>query len=98
MRENCQAEWIPPVGFNNRRALVEEVNEGIKTMNLTAKVNYLKLHMEGIRIDKHYPVKPIWREAEVRRRLHLTAPYKARVAERAAKLFVGGLTNIGNWN
>ena len=27
---NCPAEWIPPVGFNNRRALVEEVNEGIK--------------------------------------------------------------------
>ena len=42
---NCPAEWIPPVGFNNRRALVEEVNEGIKTMNLTVKVNYLKLHM-----------------------------------------------------
>ena len=49
---NCPAEWIPPVGFNNRRALIEEVNEGIKTMNITAQVNYLKLHMKGIRIDK----------------------------------------------
>ena len=102
---NCPAEWIPTAGFNNRRALIEEVNEGIKTMNLTAQVNYLKLHMEGIRIDKvskktlhkHYPVKPIWREAEVRRRLHLTPPYKAKIAEKAAKLLVGGLTNIGDW-
>ena len=102
---NCPAEWIPPAGFNKRRALIEEVNEGIKNINLTAQVNYLKLHMEGIRIDKvskktlhkHYPVKPIWRETEVRRRLHLTPPYKAKVAEKAAKLFVGGLTNIGDW-
>ena len=102
---NCPAEWIPTAGFNNRRALIEEVNEGIKTMNLTAQVNYLKLHMEGIRIDKvsnktlhkHYPVKPIWRESEVKRRLHLTPLYKAKIAEKAAKLFVGGLTNIGDW-
>ena len=102
---NCPAEWIPPVGFQNRRNLIEEVNEGIKSMNLEAKVNYLKLHMEGVRIDKgtgktlhkHNPVKPVWRESEVRRRLHLTPEYKAKVAQRAAKLFTGGLDNIGNW-
>jgi hypothetical protein len=103
--KNCPAEWIPPAGFNNRRKLMEEVNEGIKDMNIMAQVNYLKLHMEGIRIDKetgktlhkHNPVKPIWRESVVRRRLHLTPQYKAKVAERAAKLFIGGLNNIGDW-
>lgn len=102
---NCPAEWIPPRGFQNKRKLLEEVNEGIKSMNLQAQVNYLKLHMEGVRFDKatdktlhkHNPAKPIWRESEVRRRLHLTPQYKAKVAQRAAKLFMGGLDNIGNW-
>jgi hypothetical protein len=100
---NCPAEWIPPV--NNRRALTEEVNGGIKAMNIAAQVNYLKLHMKGIRIDKksnktlhkHNPVKPMWRETEVMRRLHLTTHHEARIAVRATKLFMGGLTNIGNW-
>ena len=94
---NCPTEWIPPTGFLNKRKLMEEVNNGIKSMNLHTKVNYLKLHREGVRFDKatgktlhkHNPAKPIWRESEVRRRLHLTPQYKAKVAQRAAKLFMG---------
>ena len=74
-------------------------------MNLQAKVNYLKLNMKGERFDKengktlhkHNPVKPIWREFEVRRHLHLTSQYKTKVALRAAKLIMGGLDNIENW-
>ena len=101
--ENCP-EWVPPVGFNNRRALIEEVNEGIRVMNVKAGVNYLKMHMEGVRFDKggkklhkHYPAKPIWREQEVRKKLHLTPEYKEKICVRAAKLFSGGLTNVGDW-
>ena len=89
------------MGFNNRRALIEEVNEGIRVMNVKAEVNYLKLHMEGVRFDKggkklhkHYPAKPIWREQEVRKKLHLTPEYKEKICVRAAKLFSGGLNNI----
>ena len=102
---NSQDCWKPPAGFNNRRVLVETVNAAIKAMNLEAKVNYLKLHMEGIRIDKkkgkimhkHNPKVPIWREDEVRKRLHLTIDYKVKVVRNAAKLFVGGLMTLGNW-
>ena len=102
--ENC-LEWKPPAGFHNRRSLIEKVNDLIKAMNLDCQVNYLKLHMEGVRFDtkagkllhKHNPVKPIWREKEVRRRLHLTPLYKAKVVKNATKLFIGGLKNVGNW-
>ena len=100
--QNC-TEWIPPAGFENKREVMEAVNEGIKNMNIGNKVNYLKLHMEGIRLErgkamhKHYPAKPIWRELQVRRRLHLTPEYKEKVCRKAAQLFRGGLTNIGDW-
>ena len=102
--ENC-LEWKPPAGFHNKRELMEKVNAFIKAMNGEAKVNYLKLHMEGVRFDKksgkslhkHNPVEPIWREKEVRRRLHLTPHYKAKVVMNAVKIFTGGLKNLGNW-
>ena len=76
----------------------------LRVMNVKAEVNYLKLHMEGVRFDKggkklhkHYPAKPIWREQEVRKKLHLTPEYKEKICVRAAKLFSGGLTNVGDW-
>ena len=99
------SEWVPPPNFNNRRSTIEEVNAAAKEMNLKEKVNYLKLHQEGIRIDtktgktlhKHFPEKPVWREPEVRKRLHLTLPYKVNVTLKAAKMFAAGLQNIGDW-
>ena len=72
-------------------------------MNIEGKVNYLKLHMEGIRLErgkalqKLYPAKPIWRETQVRRRLHLKPEYKEKVCRKASQLFHGGFMNIGDW-
>ena len=99
-------EWLPPPGFVNRRRDMECVNAAIKAINMGSGVNYLKMHYEGVRIDpksgkvmhKHNPVKPIWREGAIRKRLHLTHENKAKVATMAAKLFKGGLTNLGSWN
>ena len=73
--------------------------------NKSSKVNYLNLHLEGIRIDskagkkmhKLRPEKPIWREGEVRRRLHLTPDYKVKTVRRVANMFRGGLTTLGDW-
>ena len=98
-------EWVPPPGFINRRHDVECLNAAIAALNKSDQVNYLNLHFEGIRIDKvggkkmhrHNPVQPIWREREVRRKLHLTPRYKVRVMDKVAKLFAGGLKNLGNW-
>ena len=99
-------EWIPPPGFNNRRKDIECLNAAISALNKNAGVNWLNLHYEGVRLDtkngkkfhKHNPAKPIWREVNIRRRLHLTPEYKVRVANMATKLFKGGLTRLGNWS
>ena len=99
-------EWLPPPGFVNRRRDMECFNAAVKAINTGSGVNYLNLHYEGVRIDpksgkvmhKHNPVKPIWREEAIRKRLHLTHENKAKVATMAAKLFKGGLTNLGSWN
>ena len=40
---------------------------------------------------------PIWREEEIRKRLNLTLPIKAKIALNAAKLFEGGLDRLGDW-
>ena len=49
-------------------------------------------------LHKHQPVQPVWREFQVRRKLHLTPKYKVKVMGRVAKLFSGGLRSLGNWN
>ena len=98
-------EWVPPPGFINRRHDIECLNAAIAALNKSDHVNYLNMHYEGIRIDKksgkkmhkHNPVQPVWREREVRRKLHLTPRYKVRVMDKVAKLFTGGLRNMGNW-
>ena len=100
------SERVRPPNFNSRRSTIEEVNAAAKEMNMKEKVNYLKLHQEGIRIDtktgktlhKHFPEKPVWRDPEVRKRLHLTLPYKVSVTMKASKMFAAGLKNIGDWD
>ena len=100
-----KTDWIPPPNFKNRRHNIECLNAAIAAINKGAKLNYLNVHLEGIRVDKpsnkvlhkHNPKLQVWRETEVRRRLHLTPTYKVKVMARAAKLLVGGLKNTGVW-
>ena len=100
-----QPDWIPPKGFKNKRHDIECLNAAIAALNKGNSTNYLKLHMEGIRIDKktgkklhkHNPVQPIWREVQVRRRLHFAPEYKLRLVYLATKIFKGGLTKMGDW-
>jgi hypothetical protein len=101
-----QTDWIPPAGFRNRRHETECLNAAITAINRGAGVNTVNIHLEGIRVEKatgkvlhkHNPGKQVWREAEVRRRLHLTPEYKVKVMGRIAKLYKGGLKNLGNWS
>ena len=100
-----QPDWIPPKGFKNKRHDIECLNAAIAALNKGNSTNYLKLHMEGIRIDKktgkklhkHNPVQPIWREVQVRRRIHFAPEYKLRLVYLATKIFKGGLTKMGDW-
>ena len=92
-------EWVPPSGFINRRNTIECLNAAIAALNKSDKVNYINLHFEGIKIckkegtkmHKHRPVQPVWRELQVRRKLHLTPKYKVKVMGRVAKQFSGGV-------
>ena len=98
-------DWAPPAGFVNKRRDIECLNAAIAAQNKGNGVNYLNLHLEGIRIDKksgkklhrHNPVKPIWREADIRRRLHMSPDMKVRMVNLAKNLFIGGLTRLGDW-
>ena len=99
-------EWVPPPEFLNQRHDIECLNAAIAAINKGSGVNYLNLHLQGIRIDpksgkkihRLRPEKQIWREADVRKRLHFTPSYKVKIANRAARLLQGGLTNTGVWN
>ena len=99
------ADWKPPPNFNNKRQVVEATNAAIAAMNKADNVNYLNLHFEGIRKDRktgktmhrHHTSTPIWRETEVRKKLHLTTKFKVKIVQRAAKIFMAGLQNVGSW-
>ena len=98
-------EWVPSPGFNNKRNYIECLNAAIAALNKSDRLNYVNLHFEGIRMDKvsginrhkHNPEQPVWREREVRRKLHLTPWYKVRVMDKITKLFSGGIRNLGAW-
>ena len=70
-----------------------------------ARVSLQEFYLEGIRIDpragkkmhKLRPERQIWREGDVRKRLHFTPSYKVKITNRAARLLQGGLTNPGAW-
>ena len=89
----------------NRRREVECLNVAIAAVNKGWGVNYLKLHFEGIRIDKkakktmhkHNPEQSIWRETDIFRRLHMSPAYKVRIVNLAKKIFSGGVSKLGDW-
>ena len=68
-------EWVPPPAFRNQRHNIECLNAAIAAINKGSRVNYINLHLEGIRIDpksgkkihRLRPEKQIWREEEVRK-------------------------------
>jgi len=99
-------EWVPPPGFQNQRHNIGCLNAAIVAINKSSGVNYLNLHLEGIRIDSKSgkeihelrPKKQVWREKEVRRRLHFTPDHKAKITRKAARLLQEGLSNTGEWN
>ena len=102
---DSQQAWKPPRGFVNKRREIECLNVAIAAVNRGWGVNYLKLHLEGIRIDKkakrvmhkHNPERPIWRETDIFRRLHMSPAYKVRIVNLAKKIFSGGMSKLGDW-
>ena len=91
-------DWIPPPSFRNRAKEVEALNKLIKEMNEEAGLAYPGLHLYGMRFFKKSGTKQhkfdtressrrIWRESEVRRKLHFTSEVKLKIVESIMSIF-----------
>ena len=83
------AEWVPGPNFKNRYKDIEAVNKKVKEMNLEDNLRYVNLHEQGVKFFKSGTIQhkfdslpgraKIWRENEVRRKLHFTMENKLKV-------------------
>ena len=94
-------EWVPSSNFRNRYAVIKEVNEAIKGMNVEDKLAYFNLHLQGIlmlkvgpqhKFDTRPGASKIWREDDVFKKLHFTSPNKLKVVRYLQNTFKN---NIG---
>ena len=90
-------DWIPQPNFINRAEAIETLNKQIKEMNSKEGLNYVGLHMWGMKFfksgmkqhkfDTKEGAKQIWRETDVRRKLHFTHEVKLQVMATVMKIF-----------
>lgn len=88
--------WEPGPDFINRTQEILCLNAAIKAINRAAGLKFVNLHGFGTRLEKGLlmhkhetnPEKQVWREREVRRKLHLTMENKHTVMARINKYFV----------
>ena len=89
-------EWEPRPNFVNRIQEILCLNAAIKAINRSAVVKFVNLHRfetcleKGLLMHKHEtnPEKQVWREREVRRKLHLIMENKHAVMARINKYLV----------
>ena len=91
------SEWIPAPNFVNRAGRVEALNILIKELNSVDGIQYVGLHLLGMKFfksglkqhkfDSREGAKQIWREKEVFRKLHFTPEIKAKVISYALNCF-----------
>ena len=75
-------EWVPRPNFVNRLETIEKVNKAIKEMNKKDGLNWVNLHLHGIKVfksgtkqykfDERPRTTQIWRHMEVSRKQHFT--------------------------
>ena len=91
-------DWIPPNTFLNRAEQIGSLNKLIKEMNEEAGLAYPALHMYGMKYFKSgtkqhkFDTRPgstrIWRENEVRRKLHFTKEVKQKIVSHIMSIIV----------
>ena len=87
-------DWIPPSTFLNRSAQVDTLNKLIKELTEGAGLAYPALHMFGMKYFKSGTKQHtksgsarIWREKEVRRKLHFTKEIKQKIVSHIMSIF-----------
>ena len=81
--------WLPGSNFDNKRKTIEQINAAIKNFNQEDKLEYVGLHMQGLKFFKSGTIqhkfdtrdgaKKIWEENEVFKKLHFTMEIKLKI-------------------
>ena len=94
-------EWVPRPNFVNRLETIEGVNKAVKEMNQEDGLNWVNLHLHGIKVfktgkqhkfDTRHGATQIWREKEVFRKLHFTMDNKLKIIGYIDKCFKSNST------
>ena len=89
-------EWVPKPGFTNMYPIIQQVNTGIKEINMEDSLAYLNIHMQGIRMLKSGPQHKfdtkegsprIWREKNVFEKCHFTMENKLKLVKYLGNTF-----------
>ena len=91
------AEWVPHSSFNNKFSEIKRLNDLIIDMTRAEKLDLVRLDYHGIKrlrsgtLQHKYDNRPgvvrVWREKEVRKKLHFTMELKIKVGEHIKQSF-----------
>ena len=91
------AEWVPHSSFNNKYSEIKRLNDLIINMTRAEKLDLVRLDYHGVKrlrsgktqhkYDNREGVVPVWREKEVRKKLHFTNELKVKVVNHIVQSF-----------
>ena len=91
------AEWVPHSSFNNKFSEIKRLNDLIIDMTRAEKLDLVRLDYHGVKrlrsgklqhkYDNRSGVVPVWREKEIRKKLHFTMELKVKVVEHIIQSF-----------
>ena len=97
MYQSCVSGCPPRPNFVNRAETIEKLNRAIQQMNEKEGLEYPGLHLWGMKymksgktphkFDSKAGTAQVWRETEVRRKLHFTADIKRKIMTSIQSIF-----------
>ena len=91
------AEWVPQPSFRNKYDEIKRLNDLIIDMARAENLDLVRLDYHGVKrlrsgkmqhkYDNRSGVVPVWREKEVRKKLHFTRELKVKVMDHILQTF-----------
>ena len=91
------AEWVPHPSFSNKFPEIKALNDLIIDMTRGENLDLVRLDYHGVKrlrsgkiqhkYDNRSGVVPVWREKEVRKKLHFTRELKVKVMDHILQTF-----------
>ena len=95
------AEWVPTPNFSNKFAEIKRLNDLIIDMTRAENLDLVRLDYHGVKrlrtgtmqhkYDNRSGVVPVWKEKEVRKKLHFTMELKVKVIEHIKQSFAANI-------